>query len=158
MKTLELVDRKNTTEKARKSVIEFIESFDFENYSDIRYIESKKFNLIFDTNGNKSLHDKAYFELTDHGFVISTYDSEIGDTVEMNRRWSKVTEVFDSTCTYIDFPQLVEAMHDFISKINKATEEKEKEIVDFLNFFEEFKSFNRTIKNAKDFENNTEEI
>jgi hypothetical protein len=158
MKKLELVERKNTTDKARQSVIEFIQSFDFSNYSDIRYIESKKFNLLFDINGYKNLHDKAYFELTDHGFVISSYDSEIGDTVGFNKRWSKVSEVFDNTCTYIDFPQLVDAMHDFIAKINKATEEKENEIVNFRNFFEEFKSFNETVKQAEDFENNNEEI
>ena len=78
MKTLELVSRKNTTAKARESVVEFIKSFNFDDYMDIVDVESKIFHLLCEpgSRGMSDMHDTAYFRIDKHGFRIVTYFSE----------------------------------------------------------------------------------
>lgn len=162
MKTLELSSRKNTTENARKSVIEFINSFDFSNLSDIREIESKTFNLSFSKDGSGYIHDKAYFTLRNCGFCIVSYSTEDEEYCiyhrEIEKVWSNIKHVFDETCTFINFKQLVASMEDFIKKINDAIEIKESEITDFLLYVEGWKSYQDTAKNADEVEGMSETV
>jgi len=157
MKKLELVERKNTTESAKKAVIQFIESFDFDSYQDLKHVMSKPFNIFFEINGSGTANDKAYFELSKCGFTLTSYDSEVGSNI-YDKQWKKMEDVFDSTCTFINFKQLVDSMNDFIEKINKATTEKESEIADFLDLYESWKSYQETGKQAADFDSKNEEI
>lgn len=162
MKTLELSSRKNTTENARKSVIEFINSFDFSQFEDLKIIESKTFNLCFKRNSAGQIHDKAYFALRNGGFNIvsySTEDEEYCDhLVEIEIVWYNIENVFDDTCTFINFKQLVASMEDFIKKINDAIEFKESEIADFLQYVEGWKSYQDTAKNAAEVEGMSENL
>jgi hypothetical protein len=158
MKNLELIERKKTTENAKKSVIEFINSFDFSAYSDIRYVESKPFSLFYDINGHNRFHDKAYFEIGEKGFQIETYESQVGDTVRWNATWKNANSVFDGTCSYINFKELIASMEDFISKINAAVAVKETQIADFLEYVEGWKSYQETIRIAKEVEGKEEII
>lgn len=160
MKTLELVSRKNTTEKARQSVVEFINSFDFDQYEDLPCIASKTFNLFFLRCENRH-DDKAYFKMSEYGFRLCTYSSDSLEYIskqEASKNWKKVSDVFDGTCTYINFKQLVDAMEDFIEKINKAAEAKESEISDFLEYVEGWKSYQDTAKNADELEALSENV
>lgn len=159
MKTLELVSRKNTTEKARQSVIDFIESFDFSNLEDLAFISSKEFIIFYDATGSNDYHNRAYFELNrQKGFTLVTYSSEFGNNERDSETWTDVSKVFDGTCTYINFKQLVDAMQDFIEKINKAAEAKESEISDFLEYVEGWKSYQDTAKNADELEALSENV
>lgn len=156
MKNLELATRKNTTENAKKQVVDFIKSFNFYEYSDVSYVESTSFNLCFDATGNNDYHNTAYFTINEGRFEIRTYDSAIGDYEETCKKWSDSETVFDRTCTFISFKQLQSAMEDFIAKINKKVEEKEGEIADFLTYVAGCESYQETIKNAVELENKEE--
>ncbi|MDL2262856.1 hypothetical protein LJC11_05080 [Bacteroidales bacterium OttesenSCG-928-I21] len=157
MKTLELKNRKYTTEKAREQVIDFIESFDFSEFNDLIDIQSRPFNIYFDATGHGCFQEKAIFTLTENGFRIETYDSDMGNT-EFNKKWKNVSDVFDGTCTFINFKQLVEAMKDFCNKINEETEKKETEIADFFQFIEDYNNYRETIKVAKELEEKEEKL
>ena len=133
MKELELVERKYTTSKAREQIIEFINSFDFSEFDDIPYVKSKSFSVFFDaTNNNNNMHDTAYFAITEMGFRIVSYDTEIGDYRETVKKWKHASDVFDSTCRYVDFKGLVSSIEDFIGKINNSVNNKYAEIFEFL--------------------------
>lgn len=162
MKTLELRDRKNTTKIARKAAIDFINSFYFDSYLDLPKIESKNFNLWFDKNGNGYMQDKAFFALRECGFCIVSYSEEEQHMGayrhDYEHEWTDISKVFDSTCTFINFKQLVAAIEDFIKKINVAVEEKEKEIADFLDFAEGWKSYQLTGRIADEINSKSENL
>jgi hypothetical protein len=149
MKTIELKTRVRTTEGARKEVIPFINSFDFTGFSDIKDIESVQFPCVFDIDGNKHEHDTCSFALMNGRFEILSVNTEFNSDANP-KEWVKFSEVFDSTCRYIHFPSLVKSMEDFVAKINKAVDQKEAEILEFLNFCEEYKSFKATVKAASE--------
>jgi len=138
MKNLDLKTRIRTTDFAKAESIKFIESFDFSEYSDLKTIVSKNFNLIFKSNSH-TFHNQAYFQLSSKlGFVICSYASdEVNDYEDINyntKSWDDVKQVFDYTCTYVNFKQLVDAFEDFIIKINNEVENKETQISEFLEF------------------------
>lgn len=148
MKTIELKDRKYTTDGAKSAVIEFIESFDFSSYTDLGYIQSKFFNVTFDVTGNDLLHDSAFFMLDEGKFLLSTYSEEVGNTREYNKNWKDISAVFDGTCTFIDFKGLISAMEDFIARINDRVEKKEAEIAEFLAFVEAWKNADHPVQES----------
>lgn len=162
MKTLELKDRKRTTETARTVVIDFIKSFDFDSYTDITTIESKVFNIWFDKNGHGKMQDKAYFAIRECGFCIVSYLEECeGYGIyrhDYEHEWTDIEQVFDKTCTFINFKQLISSIEDFINKINLAVEAKENEIADFVAFAEGWKSYQLTGRVADEVEKNSEFI
>ena len=162
MKTLELKDRQKTTETARTVVIDFIKSFDFDSYVDLPTIESKRFNIWFDKNGNGKMQDKAYFAIREGGFCIVSYFEEcVGcgiRQIDYEHEWTDIKQVFDATCTFINFKQLIASIEDFIKKINMAVEEKESEIADFINFAEGWKSYQITGRIADEVEKTSEAI
>ena len=133
MKKIELLERKRIIKDAKKDVIKFINSFDFDSYNDLGIIESTPFNILFTINGNGTKHDKALFKLCEGNFVIATASSEdeICSLFTNIKEWKDITDVFDSTCVFIDFKGLMESMEDFIAKINKAVLKKEQEIINF---------------------------
>ncbi len=137
MKTLQLKDRKNTTDAARAAVVQFINSFNFDAYEDLPSIDSTTFNIYFDATGSGDMQDVAYFSIRECGFCIVSYNSTFRHS-EHERTFTKVKSVFDSTCVFINFHQLVGAMENFVSKINAAVESKEKEISDFLKLVEDW--------------------
>lgn len=159
MKTLELRSRKNTTSKALESVIEFINSFNFTDYTDLPYVESSHFNLKFDTNGHDYFHNRAYFSVGASGNIVThTYVEEIGDNEECLRHWDNPSNVFDNTCTFVNFPGLVRAMETLIAKLNKVSEEKDTEIQSFLDFVEGWKNYQKALTEVSEMAKTEETI
>ena len=159
METLELKNRKNTTAKALSSVIKFLNSFDFSDYSDLYYVESSHFDLLFDVTGHDDMHDRAYFSVSRKGsLLINTYPSEAGDSEECIRRWDKASSVFDGTCTYVNFAQLVKAMETLVAKLNKASEDKDAEIQSFLDFSEGWNNYQKTLSEVSEMAKTEETI
>jgi hypothetical protein len=157
MKNLELSERKNTTENAKKAVIDLMESFDFSEYKDISDVESKPFALLFKPTP-KYKHNSAYFLISKGEFKIHTYDSEIGDNWKSIKVFRDVSDIFDYTCIFICFPAFILAIEDFITKINAAVSVKETQIADFLEYVEGWKSYQETIRVAKEVEGKEEII
>jgi|GEM_PF-1125297 hypothetical protein len=158
MKNLELSERKNTTENAKKAVIDLMKSFDFSKYTDISYVESKHFALLFKPTPAEYKHNSAYFVISEGEFKIHTYDSEIGDNWESIKVFGDVSDIFDYTCIFICFPAFILAIEDFITKINAAVSVKETQIADFLEYVEGWKSYQETIRVAKEVEGKEEII
>lgn len=159
MKTLELRSRKNTTSKALASVIDFINSFDFSDYSDLNYVESSHFGIKYDSNGDDFFHDRAYFSVgTSGNIVIHTYVEEIGDSEECLKHWNNPANVFDDTCTFVHFDGLVKAMEMLIAKLNKASEDKDAEIQSFLDFAEGWKNYKKMLSETAEMAKTEETI
>ena len=159
MKTLELRSRKNTTSKALESVIEFINSFNFTDYTDLPYVESSHFNLKYDSNGDGYYHDRAYFSVGASGNIVThTYVEEIGDNEECLRHWNNPSNVFDGSCTFVNFPGLVKAMETLIAKLNKASEDKDGEIQSFLDFAEGWKNYQKALTEVSEMAKTEETI
>ena len=147
MKNLELVERKNTTESAKKSVIKFFESIDLsaaadvsEALSDCFYCHSKWSSGEFESV--QFINDSGKLRFVCGG----------------KNNLEKATYVFDDACDFINFKAMMTVFEKFMNKLNELIKAKEEDISLFLEYCEEWKSYQETLKQAKDHESKTETI
>lgn len=149
MKTLELRERKNTTEFAVKQALEFFGTFDLTSASDVSEIRSEYFNIRFDLTGCGYMQYKAAF-VNDAGILRFELPEK--------EKYYSLDTVFDGTCEFINFRDMMNVFEKFIHRLNELIEKKESDISEFLQFVEEYEGMKELNRQIDDFDKNNVEV
>lgn len=142
MTTLNIKYRKNTTKKAIEELQNLIDSFDGKFLDDINIIESGNFYAKIEVDNDQPYGDynyrswfnyDAFWRIENGTLEMVSTDNE--DEVSYITYRVYALEEYQQ----INFAKCIEALENVISKYNKETEKKDKQLEKFLDFCSGFR-------------------